>query len=113
MNIENRLRKDIEFKRVYKYGKNYWNRYLTIYIFKNNLENSRIGFTITKKIGNAVTRNKLRRRMKEICRLNLNNIEKGYDIIIIPKKRTIYLDYKELERQMLNLFTRSKIYKGE
>ncbi len=65
-----RVRKNMEFKDIYKVGKNYWNRNLILYVKKNGLNVTRVGYTITKKIGNAVIRNKLRRKMKEIYRLN-------------------------------------------
>lgn len=47
---------------------------------------TRVGYTITKKIGNAVTRNRLRRMMKEVYRLNFHNIKEGYDLVFIAKK---------------------------
>lgn len=93
----------MEFKKVYSNGKNYWNRNLTLYVKKNKLEESRVGFTITKKIGNAVVRNKIRRRMKEIYRLNLHLIKEGYDLVFIPKKNVIDISYKELESAMLHI----------
>lgn len=111
MKKENRLRKSKEFDRVYKHGKNYWNRQLTIYVYKNNTETTRVGYTITKKIGNAVTRNKVRRRMKEIVRLNFENIDSGYDIIFIPKKNVVDLPYDKLEKSMIHVMTVGKIYK--
>lgn len=106
-----RLRKNMEFKRVYNGGKNYWNRNLILYVRKNDLKNSRIGITITKKIGNAVVRNRIRRRMKEIIRLRLGNIKNGYDLILIPKKNVIDISYKDLESAMVHIMSISKILK--
>lgn len=106
-----RLRNNMEFKKVYNGGKNYWNRNLVLYVRKNNLENSRVGYSITKKIGNSVVRNKVRRRMKEIYRLNFNNIKSGYDIILIPKKNIVDISYRELESAMLHILKLSKVYK--
>ncbi len=98
-----RLRKNMEFKKVYKFGKNYWNRNLILYVRKNGLEDTRVGYTITKKIGNSVVRNKLRRRMKEIYRLNFHRIKKGYDLIFIPKKNIVDISYDELESSMIHI----------
>ncbi|NLC04036.1 MAG: ribonuclease P protein component [Tissierellia bacterium] len=106
-----RLRKNMEFKRVYSGGKSYWNRNLVLYVRKNGLENSRIGITITKKIGNAVVRNRIRRRMKEIYRLKLGNIKSGYDLILIPKKNVIQISYKELESAMVHIMGIARILK--
>ncbi len=106
-----RLRKNMEFKRVYSGGKSYWNRNLVLYVRKNGLENSRIGITITKKIGNAVVRNRIRRRIKEICRLKLGNMKKGYDLIIIPKKNVIDISYADLESAMIHIMGIARIIK--
>ncbi len=106
-----RLRNNMAFKKVYNGGKNYWNRNLVLYVRKNNMENSRVGYSITKKIGNSVVRNKIRRRMKEIYRLNFNNVKEGYDLIFIPKKNIVDISYKELESAMLHILKLSKVYK--
>lgn len=103
MNKIYRLRSNMEFKKVYSGGKNYWNRNLVLYVKKNDIGNTRVGYSITKKIGNAVVRNKIRRRMKEIYRLNFSNIKNNYDLIFIPKKNTVDISYKELESAMLHI----------
>jgi len=106
-----RLRKNIEFKRIYKYGKNYWNRNLVLYIRENGSEETRVGFTITKKIGNAVVRNKIKRRMKGIYKSNFHNIKGGYDLIFIPKRNVVELSFHELESAMVHILSISKILK--
>lgn len=106
-----RLRKNAEFKKVYIGGKNFWNRNLILYIKKNKLEESRFGITITKKIGNAVVRNKIRRRVKEIYRLNLYRIKDGYDLILLPKKNVVDISYKELESALIHILKISGMLK--
>lgn len=106
-----RLRKNLEFKKVYSGGKNFWNRNLTLYIKKNGLEESRFGITITKKVGNAVVRNKIRRRIKEIYRLNFYRIKDGYDLIFIPKKNVLEISYDELESAVIHILRISRMLK--
>lgn len=106
-----RIRKNMEFKNIYKLGKNYWNRNLILYVKKNGLDETRVGYTITKKIGNAVIRNKLRRKMKEIYRLNFHNIRQGYDLIFIAKKSIKDIPYKELEGSMIHIMSIAKVLK--
>lgn len=106
-----RLRSNMEFKKVYSGGKNYWNRNLVLYVKKNDIGNTRVGYSITKKIGNAVTRNKIRRRMKEIYRLNFNGVKDNYDLILIPKKNIVDISYKELENAMLHILKLSGVLK--
>lgn len=107
-----RLRNSREFKKIYSGGKNYWNRNLILYVKKNHMENSRVGYSITKKIGNSVVRNKIRRRMKEIYRLNFDNIKDGYDLIFIPKKNIVDISYREMESAMIHILKLSKVYKN-
>jgi ribonuclease P protein component len=105
-----RLRSNMEFKRVYSGGKNYWNRNLVLYVKKNNVGNTRVGYSITKKIGNSVVRNKIRRRMKEIYRLNFSSIRGNYDLIFIPKKNVVDISYKELESAMLHILKLAGVF---
>lgn len=97
------LRSNMEFRRVYSKGKNYWNRNLVLYISKNDLGYNRVGYSITKKIGNSVVRNRIRRRMKEIYRLNFQGLKGNYDLILIPKRNVVDLSYKDLESAMFHI----------
>ena len=106
-----RLRNNREFKKVYNNGNNYWNRNLILYKKKNDLEETRLGITITKKFGNAVVRNRVRRRLNEIYRLNLYRIKDGYDLVIIPKKNVIDLPYEKLKSALEHILKISKMLK--
>lgn len=111
MKKEFRIRKNIEFKRVYNGGNNYWNRNLTLYVKKNGLNNSRVGITITKKIGNSVVRNQIRRRIKEIYRLNFFRLKDGYDIVFIPKKNVVDLSFAQLESAVIHILKISNMFR--
>ena len=106
-----RLRSNMEFKKVYKYGKNYWNRNLILYVMKNDLGYTRVGYSITKKIGNSVVRNRIRRQMKEIYRLKFDLIENNYDLIFIPKKNVVEISYDKLESAMVHIMNLAKLLK--
>lgn len=112
MEKKHRLRNNEDFKKVYRKGKNYWNRNIVLYVTKNGFDYSRIGFSVTKKIGNSVVRNRVKRRMREICRLNFDNIKEGYDIIFIPKRNVIDIDYLELESAMLHILKLAHLKKN-
>lgn len=111
MNKVYSLKNNQDFKKIYKTGKNYWNRNLILYVRKNDQEVNRVGYSITKKVGNSVIRNKIRRRMKEIYRLNLLNLDEGYDLIFIPKKNVTEISYRELESAMLHIIKLTGIKK--
>lgn len=76
---------------------------MTLYVRKNNLEYSRIGITVSKKIGKAVVRNKIRRRMKEIYREFEQDIAKGYDLVFVVKKNVLisFIELKSAFRHIL------------
>lgn len=111
MDKKYRLRKNMEFKKVYNDGKKYWNRNFILYIRKNNLDYTKVGFTVTKKNGNSVERNKIRRRMKEAYRHNSNSVKNGYDLVFIPKRGIINIPYKELENSMTHIMRIAKSLK--
>lgn len=98
------IKKDYEFRKVYKHGKSFANKYLVVYILKNKTDQTRIGISISKKVGNAITRNRIRRRMKEIYRLKIDeNIKKGYDLVFISRVAAKDANYKDIEKSMYSL----------
>ncbi|NLY77125.1 MAG: ribonuclease P protein component [Tissierellia bacterium] len=113
MDEKNRLKKNEDFKKVYKYGKSYYNRNLVMYIKKNGLDYTRVGFTVTKKIGNSVVRNKIRRRIKEIVRQNFISVKEGYDIILVPKKNVVDINFQELESAVFHIFKLAHVFKNQ
>ena len=66
------LGKTTNLEIIYKHGKSFANKYLVVYILKNKTDQTRIGISISKKVGNAVTRNRIRRLIKETYRLNID-----------------------------------------
>lgn len=109
MNKKWRLRKNSEFKYVYNKGKVYSNDLLVMYIVKNNEDFNKAGFSVSKKVGKSVVRNKVRRRMKECYRLNSTNIEKGYNIVFISRVKAKDAAYRYIEKAMISLFKKSGI----
>ncbi|MHB8171703.1 MAG: ribonuclease P protein component [Thermincolia bacterium] len=100
------LKKNTEFQKVFGVGKSMANRYLVVYVLarKNDADKkNRIGIAISKKVGKAVQRNKIKRRLKEIWRLNLHKIKDGQDIVIVARVAIVQADYNELEKSFLKL----------
>lgn len=107
MKSQNRIKKNIEFKRLYNRSKRFYNRDFRLMVSNNNYGHPRFGFTITRKFGKANKRNKIRRRLKEIIRLNLDIFE-DKDYIIAPKNHTLEFEYKDLEKTLLHVVKLSK-----
>ena len=93
------LKKDKDFQKVYKKNFACYNRDFTVLVRENDLNNPRFGFSISKKIGKANQRNSLKRKLREILRLNYASIN-GVDIIIIPKKHTTDFTYDKLKKSL-------------
>ncbi|MFW6268539.1 MAG: ribonuclease P protein component [Bacillota bacterium] len=105
------LKKTGEFKKVYRNGKSGATKYLVMYKLKNNLDYNRYGFSISKKIGKAVIRNKLKRRFREIIReLDKKNIKKSYDLVFIARKPVVNLDFWGLRKDVIKLLQRMEIF---
>ena len=88
------LKKARDFKNVYGRGKCLVNPLLVLYSFQNNMNINRYGFSISKKVGNAVTRNRIRRCLKEI--IKSHEYETGYDIVIVVRTRAGNLSKRKL-----------------
>jgi ribonuclease P protein component len=104
MKFTTSLKKNHEFKRLYNKGKSAASQYVVVYCRQNGRAENRIGFTVSTKIGGAVQRNRIRRRLKEIYRINEEKLSKGYDIVIVSRIKSRYAAYRELESSVLSLF---------
>ena len=97
------LKKNIEFQHVYKIGKKYANKYLVMYVTGNNQDINRIGFSISKKVGNSVVRHHLARLLRESYRLHEEMFSSGLDIVIVVKPCASECRYSEIESALLHL----------
>lgn len=105
------LKKDFDFRKVYKYGKFFVNKYLVIYIFKNKLDYSRVGIFVLKKVGKVIIRNRVRRLIKEVYRLNIDEkIKFGYDIVFIVRVFSKDVIFKDIDKFIKNLVKRMDIF---
>lgn len=99
------INRNSDFKRLYKRGKVYTNPALVLYFMKNRAGICRIGITSSKKIGNAVERNKSRRLVRAAFREVYKNHEDelyGYDIIFVCRVKTRFKKSTEIERIMIS-----------
>lgn len=97
------LKKKKDYKRIYREGISVADKYLVLFCLDNELSFCRFGFSIGKKVGKAVKRNKLKRRLKEICRENIQWFKNGYDYIFIARKGVEKRNFQELKESVENL----------
>lgn len=107
------IKNNLEYKSVYNCKNSVSDYNLVLFLKKNNLGCNRFGFTAAKKIKKAVTRNIIRRRLKEIVRLNEYKLKEGYDIIFMARVNAAESDYKNLEKSFNKLIKRSNLLKGD
>lgn len=91
------------FRVIYGKGASTANRNLVMYSMENGTEEHRLGITVSKKIGNSVVRNRVRRWIKEAYRLHPLQKEKGYDLVFIARKGCEALDYHLIEGSVRHL----------
>jgi ribonuclease P protein component len=83
-------------------------RFLVLYRLSGTVGLTRFGFSISKKTGKAVVRNRVKRMLKEICRLHTDWFEEGYDYIIIPKKDSGKESFHTFKEEMFKLTAKIK-----
>jgi ribonuclease P protein component len=105
---ETRLVRRAEYDAVYREGRRRTSREFTIFVRPNGLEVSRFGWSIKKALGNAVRRNRIRRRLREIFRLHRQEIARGWDIVVHPRTTVATAEFPALAQEMLKLLTMPK-----
>lgn len=109
MNKTESLKKNKDFKFVYDHGKSYANRYLVMYVLKNNSDKNRIGIQVSKKVGNSVIRHRVKRLIKESYRLHEEMFNSGLDIVVIARVSAKDADYNKIESALLHVASLQKV----
>ena len=89
------------------------NRFLALYARKNRLGQNRVGITVSKKLGGAVVRNQVRRRLREIYRLHEDCFLPGFDIVVVARSQAVGASFQELSDAYLAAAEKAKILRSE
>lgn len=108
MKFSSSLKLNHIFRRLY-HSTGYANSYLVLYARKNHSATNRVGVTVGKKLGGAVVRNRTRRRLREVYRLNEARFAPGWDIVVVARSRCISADFKKLTDAYLSLAEKAGI----
>ncbi len=100
------------FRRLYSSGGKA-NALLVVYARKNRLGINRVGVTVSKKLGKAVIRNRVRRRLREVYRLNESRFLPGWDIVVVARGRAIDASFSDLTKAYLALAKKLGILREE
>ena len=113
MKYSESLKKNQDFKTVYRKGKSYANKYLVMYVLPNETEMNRLGISVSKKVGNSVIRHHLTRLIRESYRLHEEMFNSGLDIVVIARVNAKEITYHQTEKALLHLGGLHKILKKE
>ena len=100
-----------KFQKVYRNGKSYANRHLVLYVFQNRTESNLVGFAAGRKLGSAVIRNRVKRMLREVYRLNQDKISQDVDLILVGRKAIVKANYKLVETVFLDLVVKANLIK--
>lgn len=106
-----RLKSNKDFRLTYRKGKSLAGQYVILYYIKNNLGLNKFGFSVSKKIGKAVVRNRTKRILRECCRLHQDELKTGYNIIFIARPKIRGIKYRLVEQEILKLFAKANLLK--
>ena len=113
MKFTDTLKKNHEFRRLYSKGGSAAMPNLVVYARKTKRDRNRVGITVSTKVGKAVTRNRVRRRLREIYRLHEQEFKRGLEIVIVARVRAAAAPYRVLERDFLKACRRLELMQGE
>jgi ribonuclease P protein component len=108
-----RLRHSADLKRVRQQGKSRRHPLAILIAYPNELDVSRFAFVASRRVGNAVKRNRGRRLLREVVRLHLSNVLPGYDCMFIVRQATPDASYADAETAVLDLLARLKILRSD
>jgi len=108
-----RIQENERFQEIRQQGKSYSSELLVICVLPNALPYSRFGFAINARLGGAVVRNRLKRRLREAIRLRLTMIKAGWDVVVIARRPVLCADYHQMDAACARLLRRAHLLREE
>jgi ribonuclease P protein component len=106
-----RVRENSRFQEIRRAGRSFTSELLVLCVLPNQLPYSRFGFSVSSRIGNAVNRNRIKRRLREAIRLRMDLIEPGWDLVFIARNPIRKADYREMDAACARLLRRAHLLK--
>ena len=102
MKFSSSLKLNHIFQRLYRTS-GVANGFVVLYARKNGTNTNRVGITVSKKLGHAVVRNRVRRRLRDVYRLNEDKFQPGWDIVVVARSKSVSADFARLTGAYLHL----------
>lgn len=99
------------FRRLYAKGDNAVGGFFVVYCRRNGLRENRLGVTVSTKLGKAVVRNRARRRLRELYRLNEPRLKRGYDVVLVARSRCVQAPFAELQAAFVRQCARLSLWR--
>lgn len=109
---KHRLTKNKHFQYIYRKGESKQTKTLSLVFVKTKFKDFKVGFSVSKKIGKAVVRNKVKRRMREAFNLLCENISNKYNYIFVAKSGIENLDFYGIKTEMENILKKANVING-
>ncbi len=109
MRFSESLKKNDDFRMVYRKGRSKADRNLVLYTYKNGLDKNRLGISVSKKVGNSVVRHHLARLIREAYRLHEEDFHIGWDLVVVVRQSASDISFNDTERSLLKLANLQKI----
>lgn len=109
MRREWRLRRKEDFQRLRQQGQAFRHQWMVMSLAPNEIGHNRYGFVVTKQLGNAVTRNRVRRRLREIVRVLHPHLKPGFDIAFIARADIVEQPFSVVQRTVIDMTRRAKL----
>ena len=105
-----RVKKEKDFNAIFQEGKSVANRKFVVYRLENSEQHFRVGLSVSKKLGNAVTRNQIKRRIRHVLITHKDQIIENLDFVVIARKGVEEMNYTEIEKNLLHVLKLANIY---
>ena len=109
----NRLKKRYQFNYVYKSGEHFSGEHMVLYVASSKTKNIKVGLAVTKKVGHAVVRNKVRRRLREIIKKHVPTLKQNNNIIIVARDNITEASFEKLSNEFLKLIKKANLINEE
>ncbi len=106
------LKKNEDFKAVYKEHKSYANKFFVMYVRKNGTDRNRLGISVSKKVGNSVVRHHVTRLVREVYRLSEEMFNSGLDIVVVARENASDVRFEDVKNSIIHLAGLHKILKA-
>ncbi len=104
-----RVKSEKDFNAIFKRGQSFANRKFVVYMLEKEQKHFRVGISVSKKLGNAVVRNSIKRKIRHVLMQHQKQLVQA-DFVVIARKGVEELDYHQVEQNLLHVLKIAKLY---